>query len=104
MEPVTADRPRRWCRVLELHHDRTTSETHAPAIEKLYGSIWISSGAGSVIHLGGEPGDPVVQMYHLKPDALEVPRRSVGSEFAAEIVTAAAKEIGMSATVLDHAI
>ncbi|WP_260508825.1 hypothetical protein [Mycolicibacterium farcinogenes] len=37
-------------------------------------------------------------------DALEIPRRSVGSEFAAEIVTAAAPELDMSATALDQAI
>ncbi|MFL0278168.1 AAA family ATPase [Mycobacterium sp. SMC-19] len=58
--------------VLELHHDRKTTDAAAPAIEKLYGSIWITSGAGSVIHLGGEPGDPVVKFRHLKQPATEV--------------------------------
>lgn len=37
-------------------------------------------------------------------DALAVPRLSIGPEFAAEIVTAAARELGVSATALDHAI
>ncbi|MBF9519526.1 hypothetical protein [Mycobacteroides chelonae] len=37
-------------------------------------------------------------------DALEVPRRSVAPEFAAEIVTAAAPQLKMSPTDLDHAI
>lgn len=58
--------------VLELHHDRKTSDVTAPAIEKLYGSVWITSGAGSVIHLGGEPGDPIVRLSHLKQPASEV--------------------------------
>ncbi|WP_018600948.1 AAA family ATPase [Mycobacterium sp. 155] len=58
--------------VLELHHDRKANDTSAPMIEKLYGSVWITSGVGSVIHLGGEPGDPVVRMYHLKQPANEV--------------------------------
>ncbi|ULP48051.1 AAA family ATPase [Mycolicibacter virginiensis] len=58
--------------VLELHHDRKTTDAAAPAIEKLYGSIWITSGAGSVIHLGGEPGDPVVKFRHLKQPSTEV--------------------------------
>ncbi|MCW1823160.1 AAA family ATPase [Mycobacterium senegalense] len=58
--------------VLELHHDRKANDTTAPAIEKLYGSVWITSGAGSVIHLGGEPGDPIVRLSHLKQPATEV--------------------------------
>lgn len=58
--------------VLELHHDRKTSDVTAPAIEKLYGSVWITSGAGSVIHLGGEPGDPIVRLSHLKQPSAEV--------------------------------
>ncbi|SHX68353.1 Gp153 [Mycobacteroides abscessus subsp. abscessus] len=58
--------------VLELHHDRKVNDTSAPMIEKIYGSVWITSGSGSVIHLGGEPGDPVVRMYHLKQPASEV--------------------------------
>jgi hypothetical protein len=37
-------------------------------------------------------------------DALELPRRSVTPEFALELLTAAAAQMGMSATDLDHAV
>lgn len=37
-------------------------------------------------------------------DSLELPRRAVTPTFALEIVTAAAKEMGMSPTDLDHAV
>ncbi|WP_198530889.1 hypothetical protein [Mycolicibacterium setense] len=37
-------------------------------------------------------------------DALGLTRRSVTAGFALEILTAAAKEMGMSATDLDHAV
>jgi len=58
--------------VVELHHDRKANDVAAPAIEKLYGSTWITAGAGSVIHLAGEPGDPVVKFRHLKQPSDEV--------------------------------
>jgi hypothetical protein len=32
----------------------------------VYGSAWLTAGAGSVIVLTGEPGDPVVRALHLK--------------------------------------
>ncbi|MGV0747211.1 AAA family ATPase [Mycolicibacter minnesotensis] len=56
--------------LLTLHHDRKANETSAPAVEKIYGSIWITGGAGSIIHIDGEPGDPIVRFAHVKkPDA-----------------------------------
>ncbi|WP_161967020.1 AAA family ATPase [Mycobacterium marinum] len=56
--------------LLSLHHDRKANDTTAPAVEKIYGSIWITGGAGSIIHLDGEPGDPIVRLTQVKkPDA-----------------------------------
>lgn len=58
-----------------------------------------------VLMLAGVPGvKPDRMICRFVADALEVPRRSVGPEFAAEIVTAAARGLGMSVTALDHAI
>lgn len=58
-----------------------------------------------VLMLAGVPGvKPDRMICRFVADALEVPRLSVGSGFAAEIVTAAARELDMTATSLDHAI
>ncbi|MCW1823137.1 MULTISPECIES: hypothetical protein [Mycobacteriaceae] len=58
-----------------------------------------------VLMLAGVPGvKPDRMICRFVADALDVPRRSVGSEFAAEIVTAAAAELDVSVTALDHAI
>lgn len=58
-----------------------------------------------VLMLAGVPGvKPDRMVCRFVAGALEVPRLSVGSEFAAEIVTTAAQELDMSATALDHAI
>jgi hypothetical protein len=58
-----------------------------------------------MLMLAGVPGvKPDRMICRFVADGLGVPRRSVTSRFAFEIVTAAAKEMGMSATALDHAI
>lgn len=61
--------------VLGLHHYRKRSQDHAKAepktLDELYGSTWITAGAGSVISLWGQAGDPVVTMRHLKQPAEE---------------------------------
>lgn len=58
-----------------------------------------------VLMLAGVPGvKPDRMIIRFVADALGVPRRSVGSELAAEIVTAAAPELDVSVTALDHAI
>jgi replicative DNA helicase len=56
------------------HHQRkATSENKKPrALDDVYGSTWISAVAGSVILLWGEPGDPIVELTHLKQPAEEV--------------------------------
>lgn len=60
--------------VVANHHQRkATGENKKPtALSDVYGSTWITAGAGSVILLWGEPGDPVVEMTHLKQPAEEV--------------------------------
>lgn len=60
--------------VLALHHQRKpTGENKKPTtLADLYGSAWIGAGAGSVLLLWGQPGDPIVELTHLKQPALEV--------------------------------
>ncbi len=61
--------------VVELHHLRklpATRNSRPPAIDDLFGSTWLTSGAGSVILLSGEPGDSVVGFQHIKQPAAEV--------------------------------
>jgi len=38
----------------------------------VYGSRWLTAGAGSVVLLWGEPGDLVVELRHLKQPADEI--------------------------------
>lgn len=61
--------------VVELHHQRkATSDGGKPkSISDVYGSVWITAGAGSVILLWGEPGDPLVEFHHLKQPMNVVP-------------------------------
>lgn len=44
----------------------------ALSLADVYGSQWITSGAGSVIILAGDAGDPVVELRHVKQPANEV--------------------------------
>lgn len=61
--------------LLELHHvvkrgarpgDPITS------VADIYGSTWLTNGAGSVVLLNGEPGDPIIGFRHVKQPAEEV--------------------------------
>lgn len=54
--------------VLELHHQRKSGENGGKpkSLADVYGSVWITGGAGSVLLLWGEPGDPLVELHHLK--------------------------------------
>ncbi|WP_244971892.1 AAA family ATPase [Gordonia rubripertincta] len=52
--------------ILELHHIKKISGDKKPDIADVYGSTWITSGAGSVILLNGNPGDAVVRFHHVK--------------------------------------
>ncbi|WP_157874403.1 AAA family ATPase [Streptomyces sp. AcH 505] len=61
--------------VIELHHTKKQSSNgggRSHSLEMLYGSRWLAAGAGSVIMLDGEPGDPVVKLRHLKQPMNEV--------------------------------
>ncbi|SDV00463.1 AAA domain-containing protein [Microlunatus sagamiharensis] len=61
--------------VIELHHQRKSVSGkggETTGIDDLYGSTWLPSGAGSVLLLTGNPGDPVVGVRHLKQPASEV--------------------------------
>jgi hypothetical protein len=53
------------------HHQRkATAENKKPkSLDDVYGSTWITAGAGSVVLLWGEPGDTTVELSHLKPPA-----------------------------------
>lgn len=54
--------------VVELHHQRKASgENKKPSkLDDVYGSVWLTSGAGSVMCLWGQAGDPIVELLHLK--------------------------------------
>jgi len=60
--------------LLELHHTVKRGEGgKAPdKLADVYGSAWLTAGAGSVVSLHGEAGDPVVMWRHLKQPAEEV--------------------------------
>lgn len=58
----------------ELHHTVKRSATGgAPNhVADIYGSAWLTNGTGSIILLGGEPGDPIVSFKHPRQPANEV--------------------------------
>lgn len=59
--------------VVELHHTVKGSADQPPkSINGVYGSTWITSGAGSVVMLWGETGDPIVEFRQLKKPMEEV--------------------------------
>jgi replicative DNA helicase len=59
--------------VMALHHLRKGEGDGRPRkLADLYGSTWLATGAGSVLLLWGEAGDPVVEMRQLKQPADEV--------------------------------
>lgn len=60
--------------LLELHHVvKNGVDGKAPKnLAGVYGSTWLTSGAGSIIMLWGEAGDPIVEFSHLKQPMNEV--------------------------------
>lgn len=60
--------------IVELHHQvKRGAQGGAPnTLADLYGSVWIPAGAGSVLLLWGEAGDPIVSMRHLKQPMNEI--------------------------------
>jgi replicative DNA helicase len=62
--------------VLALHHHRKQGGgkdggKEPTSLDELYGSTWITAGAGSVVSLWGSAGDPIVSLKHLKQPAGE---------------------------------
>ncbi|MFE2106574.1 DnaB-like helicase N-terminal domain-containing protein [Kitasatospora sp. NPDC059463] len=61
---------REGIQVMELHHQRKASADaprgQRPTLDRVYGSTWLTSGAGSVLFIAGEAGDAVVTLHHLK--------------------------------------
>lgn len=53
------------------HHQRKAQQGGGKpnTLDDVYGSTWITSGAGSVILLWGTPGDSIVELSHLKTPA-----------------------------------
>jgi hypothetical protein len=60
--------------VLELHHmvKRGVGGTKPNQLADVYGSAWLTAGAGSVVLIWGAAGDPIVELVHLKQPASEV--------------------------------
>lgn len=60
--------------VCALHHQRKgQAENKRPTkLDDVYGSAWITAGAGSVVLLNGTAGEPLVELLHLKQPADEV--------------------------------
>ncbi|WP_262058558.1 DnaB-like helicase N-terminal domain-containing protein [Streptomyces sp. STR69] len=62
--------------VLALHHHRKQGGgkeggKEPTSLDELYGSTWITAGAGSVVSLWGAAGDPIVSFKHLKQPSSE---------------------------------
>ncbi|MFJ2019620.1 DnaB-like helicase N-terminal domain-containing protein [Streptomyces nodosus] len=62
--------------ILELHHQRKATADaprgQRPSLDQVYGSTWITAGAGSVLFVSGRAGDPAVTLHHLKTPTGEV--------------------------------
>jgi len=61
--------------VVDLHHPRKAiaGESRKPrSLDDVYGSTWLTAGHGSVLLLWGNPGDPIVELGHLKQPHEEV--------------------------------
>lgn len=62
------------CQLCELHHliKRNPMGGAPNSVADVYGSNWLTAGAGSVVMLTGEPGDPIVEFRHAKQPHTEV--------------------------------
>lgn len=60
--------------VCGLHHQRkrTSGGEKPKSLDDVYGSTWITAGAGSVVLLWGAAGQPLVELVHLKQPSNEV--------------------------------
>lgn len=57
--------------LVSLHHGRKSKQgdSRRMSLDEVYGSVWLTSGQGSVIGLDGEQGRDIVEMFHLKQPA-----------------------------------
>jgi AAA domain len=71
--------------LVELHHmvKRGPSGAKPTTLADVYGSVWLTAGAGSVVLLWGAAGDPIVEWHHLKQPAAEVGPFRVAHDHAA---------------------
>lgn len=71
--------------LLELHHlvKRGVNGAKPTQLADVYGSAWLTAGAGSVVLLWGAAGDDIVKMYHLKQPASEVGPWQIAHDHAA---------------------
>lgn len=62
------------CQTIGVHHHRKANgENKKPAtLADVYGSAWITAGAGSVVTVWGQPGDVLVDLLHLKQPSEDV--------------------------------
>jgi replicative DNA helicase len=60
--------------LLVLHHQRKAQlgNSRPQTLADVYGSTWLTAGAGSVLLLWGEAGDPIVELSHVKQPVAEV--------------------------------
>lgn len=61
--------------VVDLHHPRKSvaGQVSKPkALDEVYGNTWLTAGHGSIVLLWGKPGDPIVELSHLKQPVEEV--------------------------------
>ena len=65
---------REGVQLIELHHlvKRGIGGGKPTTLGDVYGSTWLTAGAGSVVLLWGTGGDPIVEWRHLKQPAEEV--------------------------------
>lgn len=73
------------CEVLGTHHQvkRGANGSAPDQLADVYGSAWITAGAGSVVLLWGNAGDPVVGLRHLKQPLAEVGPLQIRHDHAA---------------------
>lgn len=72
--------------VLAYHHQKKNAsrgDGKPNTISDVYGSHWITAGAGSVLLLWGNPGDLVIELSHLKQPAGEVGPLHIGHDHLA---------------------
>lgn len=75
--------------VMGAHHQRKGQQggPKPKSLDDVYGSTWITSGAGSVILLWGKAGDVVMDLEHLKPPAEPVGPFKVTVDFQSGAVS-----------------